>query len=137
MEHEIADTIKNLPLYQMIQYALSVIGGMSLIGFFVVYIIRSLIQLTEGVRWRWTRVYNTYDVMVIDGEYGRLQHIGMFYTEFNTFEIENGVTTDGFIMRIPNDQLGKMKIKKQMSKIQLDASINQFNISGKRPKSKE
>lgn len=79
-----------------------------------------IIRWIDGILWRWRSEYNDHDVIRIEGDLARLEHIGWLNTEINIYEIEQGKIIGGWLLTVSNDQLRKMRIMKPLTKISED-----------------
>lgn len=86
-----------------------------LLPIFLLYLARTFLdQLVWGLVWKLGRRYNENDVVIIDGEFGRIIRIGLFSVEFYVYEIVDDKIVSGWTLNMANDKLRDLKLKKPL-----------------------
>jgi hypothetical protein len=106
-----------------IKYAVQTLSGylIWMAFFWVMFAVSKqvLVELAGGVVWRFKGGYDNDEIVIVEGEWARIQRIGWLKTDFNVFTWTRGMRmpSGGNIRSILNNELRRIDIRKPLEKI--------------------
>ena len=104
-------------------------GWMFIAGLVVLMFQSSIKKLAAGLFVFWGNDYKTDDTVFVDGKPGRIIRVGMTKTVFFIYDVLDGQVVGGSKLVIQNEWLGRLKIEKPLSKLDL----SRYNGASKKP----
>jgi len=82
-----------------------------------------LLNIVTGVLWRYKSGYENNEIVCIDGEWARINHIGMMRTDFIVYKWDGDMIVGGDSMTVLNSDLRKMKIKQPLPMVDIPKTL--------------
>jgi hypothetical protein len=94
-------------------------GWMFFAGLAVLICQSSIKKLAAGLFVFWGNDYKTDDTVFVDGKPGRIIRVGITKTVFFIYDVHEGKIIGGSKLVVQNEWLGKLKIEKPLSQLDL------------------
>jgi len=104
---------------QAVIHVIGQYGWMFIAGLVVLMFQSSIKKLAAGLFVFWGNDYKTDDTVFVDGKPGRIIRVGMTKTVFFIYDVLDGQVVGGSKLVVQNEWLGRLKIEKPLSKLDL------------------
>lgn len=95
-----------------------------ILGLFILSLGKEFLQsIASGILWRFKSGYENNELVNVDGEWARINHIGFLRTDFTVYRWEGEKIIGGDSMTVPNSELRNMKIKQPLPMVDIPKTL--------------